>query len=137
MKKKIKQYFIYVIGTLLIVLTCVNFIFTGLHDSGRIGMLVGLTIAQVILPILVFKTKWHTKLMMIVILNVIPFSATKSITRKLYALEIPEAYISNRVDLIGYVFYFLISIMMIEICLILGPSRIFNKKTNNHGSETE
>ena len=137
MKKEIKQHSTYVMGTLLIVITCVNFIFTDLHDSGRVGMFVGLTIAQVILPILVFKTKWHTKLMMIVILNVIPYNATKSITRKLYALEAPEVYVSNRVDLIGYVFYFLISIMIIEMCLILGSSRIFNRKTNNHGSETK
>ncbi len=117
MLQRVKHHILYFILTIVLVWIFVNKVFTGLHDHGQFGMIVGLVIAQIFLPIFLYKTKWWNKIIITIVLLLIPIPLAKWIATILYSFEPKDIYLSGRIDSISYIVFFSSSILLIELVL--------------------
>ena len=125
MNKYIRHIF-YILSSFTLTVLCINVVFKGLHDYGKAGMFAGLIISPILLIPIVYKMKWWIKLILIIALLFIPLVITQFITYLLYTL-INET-IDGRIDLFGYLLFYIISVGLIELALL------FNTKQSERNS---
>jgi len=96
----------------------VNLISDRLHDGGFAGMIIGLSIANILIPPIVLKGNWWRKLYLGIVLVLLPINITRWIANYMYMLNNSKA-ISVKIDLIAYLIYFILSILIIEFFIFI------------------
>lgn len=96
----------------------VNLISDRLHDGGFAGTIIGLCIANILIPPIVIKGNWWRKLYLGIVLVLLPINITRWIANYMYMLNNSNT-ISVKIDVIAYLIYFTLSILIIEFFIFI------------------
>ena len=117
------RYFLVVVVTIIIVHISVNELFSGLHDGGAVGMVMGLMLAQLFITPVALSAKWWMKLIAALVNALIPVILVKQLALFLYSQTDDGIIYGVHVDAISYTIYFAVIILFYEMEFVLVGKR--------------